>query len=100
MGIHNFASRWTTKDLVTGDLTLTIASGQPVQVCGIIFDNTTGSNIKVTINDAEGNKITAVNVPSYETFEVTTQWLADKGISLTSECTGLTATVFHNSPGN
>lgn len=100
MGIHTFASRRTTKDLVTGDLTLNIASGQPVQVCGILFDNNTGSAIRCAINDANGTKIFSVNVPACESFEVCTPWLADTGIQLVSECTGLFVTVFHNSPGN
>lgn len=79
---------------------MTVASGAPIQVCGIVLDNNTGSAIRVAINDAEGNKISSVNVPACESFEINTQWLADKGIQLVSECTGVFATVFHNSPGN
>jgi hypothetical protein len=100
MGIHNFASRRTSKDLVTGDLTLTVASGQPIQVCGIVFDNNTGSAIRVQLNDANGTKISSVNVPACETFEMGTHWLADAGLQLVSECTGMYVTVFHNNPGN
>jgi hypothetical protein len=100
MGIWQFASRRTSQDLVTGALTLTVASGQPVQVCGILFDNNTGSAIRVAINDATGTKITSVNVPACESFELRTHWLADTGLQLVSECTGVHVTVFHNSPGN
>lgn len=100
MGIHDFASRRTSRDLVTGALTLTVANGEPIQVCGIVFDNNTGSAIRVNINDAAGTKIFSVNVPACESFEVRTKWLADTGIQVVSECTGIFATVFHNSPGN
>jgi len=100
MGIHDFASRRTSKNLVTGDLTLTVASGQPIQVCGIVFDNNTGSNIRININDASGTKYSSVTVPAYETFEMSTHWLADTGLQIVSECTGVYVTVFHNSPGN
>jgi hypothetical protein len=100
MGIWNFASRTTSQDLVTGALTLTVASGQPIQVCGIVFDNNTGSAIRVRINDGEGNKVSSVNVPACESFEMQTQWLADKGLQLVAENTGVFVTIFHNSPGN
>jgi hypothetical protein len=100
MGIWNFASRRTSQDLVTGALTLTVAAGQPIQVCGIVFDNNTGTSIRVAINDADGNKIFSVNVPACESFEVRTHWLADTGLQLVAENTGVYCTVFHNSPGN
>jgi hypothetical protein len=85
---------------VTGSLTLTVASGAPIQVCGMVFNNTTGTSIQVTINDGDGNKISAVTVPAYESFEVQTNWLADTGLQLVADSTGVYATVFHNSPGN
>jgi len=100
LGIHSFASRRTSQDLITGALTLTVANGEPIQVCGIVFDNNTGSAIRVAINDATGVKISSVNVPACESFEVQTNWLADAGLQLVSECTGIYVTVFHNSPGN
>jgi hypothetical protein len=100
MGIHTFASRVTSQDLVTGALTLIVASGAPVQICGIVLDNNTGSAIRVAINDAAGDKIFSINVPACESFEVRSRWLADRGLQLVSECTGVFATVFHNSPGN
>jgi hypothetical protein len=79
---------------------MTVASGQPLQVCGILLDNNTGTSIRVNINDATGTKIFSVNVPACESFEVRTKWLADTGIQLVAECSGVFATVFHNSPGN
>jgi hypothetical protein len=100
MGIHTFASRQSSQDLVTGALTFLVANGEPIQVCGMVFDNNTGSAIRVAINDAVGNKISSCNVPACESFEVQTHWLADKGLQLVSECTGIFVTVFHNSPGN
>ncbi len=100
MGIHAFASRQSSQNLITGALTLTVANGEPVQVCGIVFDNNTGSAIRVNINDATGTKISSVNVPACESFEVQTHWLADAGVQLVAENAGIYVTVFHNSPGN
>lgn len=100
MGIQSFASRRTSQNLVTGALTLTVVNGEPVQVCGIVFDNNTGSAIQVTINNADGTKVSSVNVPACESFEIQTHWLADAGLQLVAECGGIYVTVFHNSPGN
>jgi hypothetical protein len=100
MGIWQFASRQSSQDLVTGALTFLVANGEPVQVCGILFDNNTGSAIRARVNRADGTKAFSVNVPACESFEVRTAWLADHGLQIVSECTGLFVTVFHNSPGN
>ena len=85
---------------MTGALTFTVASGEPIQVCGIVLDNNTGSSIRVTLNNAAGTKISSVNVPACETFEVRTHWLADAGLQVVAGSTGVHCTVFHNSPGN
>lgn len=100
MGIHAFASRRTFKSLVTGDLTLTLVNGEPVQICGILFDNNTGASIHVTINDADGTKSGSVSVPGCQSFELETHWLADAGLQLVADATGIDVTVYHNSPGN
>ncbi len=100
MGISNFASRRTFKSLVTGDLTLTLVNGEPVQICGILFDNTTGTSIQVDINDADGTKSGSVNVPACESFELETHWLADAGLQLVASSGGIDVTIYHNSPGN
>ncbi len=100
MGIHAFASRYTSQNLVTGSLTMNVAGGEPIQVCGLILDNNTGSAIRVTLNAADGTKLSSVNVPACDTFQTDIKWMADKGLQLVAECAGLYATVFHNSPGN
>jgi len=100
MGIHGFASRRTTKLLVTGDLTLTVVSGQPIQVCGLLFNNTTGSTIRININQGDGTLMWTVDIPAFEFREIQTHWLADTGLQLVATGTGSYVTVFHNSPGN
>jgi len=52
MGIWQYASRTTSQNLVTGSLTMNVAGGEPIQVCGILFDNNTGASIRITINNA------------------------------------------------
>ncbi len=100
MGMFQVASRVSYKDLVTGDLTLTVASGSPIQVHGILFDNHTGTSIHVELQDADGVVFGTTNVPACESFELQTRWIADKGLKIVSEAGGMHVTVFHNSPGN
>lgn len=100
MGIWAFASRITSKDLVTGDRTLKVANGDPIQIHGILLDNEIGSSIAVDICDGVGTVIGRVTVPACETFEIETKWLADAGLQIRATTGGIFATVFHNSPGN
>lgn len=100
MGIHSFASRYSHKELVTGDLTFSVVSGEPVQVRGMVFDNGTGTSIHININDAAGVDIFHINVPACSSFEMSIPFLADKGLQITSDFGGIDVTVFHNSPGN
>lgn len=100
MGMWQFASRRTSKDLVTGDLTLTVANGESIQVCGILLDNETGASIVVNIRNGAGTIIGRVTIPAFETFEIRTHWLADAGLQLRAATGGVFVTVFHNSPGN
>lgn len=95
-----FASRRTTQSLVTGSLTLTVLSGAPIQVCGILLNNTTGSSIQVSINDGDGTLMFNLDIPAFDFKEIQTHWLADAGLQIVAGGTGVYATVFHNSPGN
>jgi hypothetical protein len=93
------ASRNSSKAFSGGDLTLTVAGGAPVTVFGIWLSNVDDSAEHLfTIKDAAGNTIQAIEVDTDTTIELSTQWLADKGITITGVA-GDGATVFHDSPG-
>jgi hypothetical protein len=93
------ASRNSSKTFGAGALTLTVAGGAPVTVYGIWLSNVTDSDEHLfTIKDAAGNTIQAVEVLADTTVELSTQWLADAGITITG-VSGDGVTVFHDSPG-
>lgn len=75
-----------------------IVSGS-VNVYGFVFTNTNSSAETSTIfeNDAT-TTITTVRVPANTTLELTVQFLADQGISVTTATT-TTCLVFHGNAG-
>ncbi len=101
---HTIASRHSYQSLVTGALTLTVASGAPVRVYGMLL-TPAAADTTFTIKDADGNTLQVIflnagDTGGQNTLELTTQWLADGGVSVTSSVTGAHATVFHNNPGS
>jgi len=104
MAIGRVASRTTYKNLITGDFTLTIASGGAVQVYGMIL--TPGAtDTTFTIKTAAGVTLGVILINSTDTagrntLELTTHWLADKGVSVTADVNDSHVTVFHGNPGN
>ena len=100
MGIGKFASRITSSVFGVGDLTLTVASGEPVQVCGIEFLNDSGGALVVTVNNGAGTKICAFDIADAAVIEWSVPALWDAGIQIVASGAGLNAVVFHNSPGN
>jgi hypothetical protein len=104
MGIANFASRWTYKQLVTGDFTLTVAGGAPIQIRGMILTPGAGDTT-FTFADADDNTIASLLIDAgtagaVNSMEITTPWLAHKGLKVTANVTASHVTVFHNNPGN
>jgi len=98
MAINSFASRTSYKAFASGDLTLTVASGDNVQVCGMILRAVTACIF--TIKNTAGTTLFTVSVESNSSLELTTPWIADAGVAVTSAQEDATAVVFHNSPGN
>jgi S-adenosylmethionine/arginine decarboxylase-like enzyme len=104
MAVGRVAARHTYKNLVTGDFTLTIASGLPLQVFGMLLTPGAGDTT-FTIKNAEGTTIAVLLIDAgtagaVNSMELTTHWLADKGVSVTSNVTDSHVTVFHGNPGN
>jgi hypothetical protein len=77
---------------------LTVASGSPVQVCGIAFTSVTTSIFTVT--DADDTTLFIVAATAGTTRQVSVPWLADNGIKVQNSQTDGSVVVFHNSPGN
>jgi hypothetical protein len=99
MGIARVASRITASAFPVGSLTLTVASGAPIQVFGIEFTNTSGGALVITINDGAGTKITDIDIADAGHFEWSVPALWDKGIQIVASGAGLGAVVFHGNPG-
>ena len=109
MGIASFASRRTEVQFTTIDAAgeLTIASGNPVQVCGIVFVAGTNNTLFTITNDGT-TVLFRVKVLAASTVEASVPWLADAGLRIQADdVAGVTAdgtrpsvVVFHNSPGN
>ena len=95
----HMAARHTSQSLVTGALTMTVASGLPVWVYGLWLNNTTGNEVDFSINDGAGTLIQTVTVPANNFVELTVPFIADAGIQVVAGTTGVHATVFHSSPG-
>lgn len=78
-----------------------ISAGKTITVFGIVIANATDNPALVDIQDAAGvNKLTIV-VPCKETFEVSTEWIADGGLQIDGIGSALViVTVFHSSPGS
>ena len=95
-----FASRTTQKTFTVADAggEVTVASGNAVQVCGIVFTAVTAAVFTVT-NDGTTVKF-LVGVAANTSFEASIPWLADDGLRIQTDQADGSVVVFHNSPGN
>jgi len=76
---------------------MTVASGNAVQVCGILFTAVTAAIFTVT-NDGTTVKF-LVNVAANTSRQVSIPFLADDGLRIQTDQTDGSVVVFHNSPG-
>jgi hypothetical protein len=100
MGIKCHASRLTTKAFGAGDQTLVVASGAPLQVCGICFTSRAAATIWTVKNGSDDTLFTVAVTAADTSFNLDVQWLADGGLKITSDKTDGSVAVFHNNPGN
>ena len=103
MGIAKFASRISGSQFATSGLSgaLTVASGNPVQVCGIHFSGDTANATVFTVTDADDTTLYTVHLLTGGTsYNIQVPALYDNGIKVQSNRTGASVAVFHNSPGN
>lgn len=92
------APRYTLVSAGTAASANQIASGT-ITVYGFIFTNTNSSAETSTVfeNDAS-TTIFTVRVPANTTLEITTQFLTDAGVSITTGAT-TACTIFHGNAG-
>jgi hypothetical protein len=103
MGISQFASRRTVSQFPAGTgAELTVANGEPVQVCGIHFSGTVDASTVFTVFEGDGTTVMfTVHLDALEApYNMDTAFLADAGISVGSDTAAASCAVFHNSPGN
>jgi hypothetical protein len=68
---------------------VTVESGEPIIVCGIVIANKTGSDVFVTLQNAAGTSIGEYAIRSHESIiDDALPWLADAGLVIDS--TGIT----------
>lgn len=90
-----FASRYTYQTLGT---TLTVLSGLPVRVFGIIFHNAVASAQLVYLKEADGTTFATISLAQDTSFYFNTAFLADKGLTVVAATPSadISATVFHS----
>jgi len=100
MGIAKFASRTSQKTFTASGAAgeLTVANGDNVQVCGILFTAVTAAVFTVT-NDGTTVKF-LVGVDANVSRQVSIPFLADDGLRIQTDQLDGSVVVFHNSPGN
>ena len=99
MASYSFAHRLSTKALVTGDLTLTVQSGNPVYIYGIHITNPTGGAAVFTIKNGAGTTLFVLDVATLGHESIECPFLADAGLQITSSVTGTYAVVMHTNEG-
>ena len=95
---HSIAARYSSLAFVTGDLTLTVESNEPVSVYGIVLSNQAGATAAFTIQDGAGTTIQVVELEDGTTVSLETCWKAHTGLRIVG-IDATSATVFHGSPG-
>jgi hypothetical protein len=79
---------------------LTVASGEPVQVNGILLTSGAAATV-FTLTDAEDNVLGKASIGiAKESTTIDVCWIADTGLKIQCDKTDAYATVFHCSPGN
>jgi len=99
------ASNYSSLATTSGNLTLTVASGEPVTVYGFILTNrqafaaSRANSASFIIYEGDGTtQITTIEVDALQTFEHSIEWLADRGIAITGEASA-DIVIFHSNPG-
>jgi hypothetical protein len=90
-----FASRYTYQTLGT---TLTVLSGVPVKVFGVVIHNAVAAASIVYLKDADGNIFAKFSLAQDTSFYFNTPFLADKGLTVVADTpsASIAATVFHS----
>ncbi len=96
--MNDIASRYSFLEL-DGTNELEVASGAPVTVYGILFDNPSGGAAVFNVRDAAGNEFARINLATLSSFTFEISFKADAGIEILSDTATTFATVFHNNPG-
>lgn len=97
----NFASQ-ITRGSLDSNTTLSIASGQDIEVLGFIISNNGANNAAVVdVEEADGTTFMKVELNTGHSYVMNIPFLAHKGIQFdpVSAVNGLDVTVFHTSPG-
>ena len=99
MATYTFAPVITSHSFTTGNLTATVASGNPVDVYGIHIFNNSGGALTYTVKDGDGNTIWVFNVATLGHESVECPFKAGNGLQITASGATGYVVVFHTNPG-
>ena len=96
--MYEYASRRSHLVFANGNNTLTVAGGDSLHVCGMLFYANTAAIFTIQ-NGAADTTLFTFSLAAATVFEIQTKWIADVGLSVTSNQDDGSITVFHKSPG-
>ena len=96
--MYEYASRRSHLVFASGANTLTVAGGDSIHVCGMLFHAATAAEFLIQ-DGAAGTTLFTFDLAAAGVFELQTKWIADAGLSVTSDQDDGSITVFHKSPG-
>ena len=97
----NLASQITTSQFATGALTLTVASGNPIRVCGILLSTgTAAAQTQFTITDNDDTTLFEVPSLTDTSFFIDVESIYNNGLKIVSDKVASSCAVFHTSAGN
>ena len=95
------SSQISSSQFATGALTLTVASGQPIRVQGIMLSTgTAAAQTEFTITDNDDTTLFVVPLLTDTTVFLDVETHYNNGLKVVTDKVASSAAVFHTSPGN
>lgn len=97
----NLASQISSSQFASGALTLTVASGNSIRVCGIHFTGAVASATIFTVTDNDDTTLYTVHLLTGGTsYEISAEVVYSNGLKIVSDKVAASCAVFHTSAGN
>lgn len=97
----NLASQISSSQHAAGALTLTVASGNPIRVCGLLLTTGTAAvQVEFTITDNDDVTLFVVPLLTDTSFFIDVEVIYNNGLKIVSDTALASSAVFHTSAGN